>query len=314
MNPVTRLADLPEVSERIVILNCGTRWVTTLALMSAVKVARSPVLLIDCESRDGSREHFERLAKQHQLDFHWLEWPLRRHPAALDSLFESMPAETVLLVDSDLEIVDPGVIDEMRNALQSERDSYGSGFVHGPHWMGEDHGMHSHAGIYAERMWIPCVLLRTRDIKKAFGEGRSFANRRSYHDFDGHPLLSHVAAWRYRLPVARRWPVHRAQRSVALKHFPSESTAYGPSFVEYDTGADLHAWFASRGKSFAALPESQWGGLHHYHGVTRASFVSHRLSLALTLRRNKDSVYTRQRDVMTQIKDRLRTAYGVSVE
>lgn len=314
MNPIDRLDDLPEVDERIVILNCGTRWVTTLALMSALKVARSPVLLIDCESRDESREHFIRLANRYKLDFDWLDWPLRRHPAALDRLFRSIRAETVLLVDSDLEIVDSHVIDAMRDALRSRRECYGAGFAHGPHWMGEDHGMHSHAGIYAERMWIPCVLLRTRDIEDALGEGRSFADRRTFHDVNGFPLLSRMAAWRFKLPLLRRWPIHRAPRDVILDHFPSQPSAYGPSFVYYDTGADLHAWLKSREKSLAALPGDLWRGLHHYHGVTRATLVSHRLPLALTLRRDKDTVYTHQRDVTAEIKERLRTAYGVSLE
>jgi hypothetical protein len=290
-------------------LNCGTRLVTTLALLSATKVARSPVLLINCESRDGSYEHFARLATKYRLDFYWLEWPLRPHGVALDQLFREVTADTVLLVDSDLEIADESVIVAMRDAVHSSADAYGSGFVHGPYWMGEDHGMHAHAGFYAERMWIPCVLLRTSDIKQALAEGQSFSARRTYHDFANHPLLSRLAAWRFKLPMIRRWPIHRPRMSGM-----NSDSEEAPCFVEYDTGADLHNWFKSHGKSLAALPTDFWGGVKHFHGVTRATLASPLLKIALAIRRDKEHVFTQQNVIAAEIKERIRTLYGVSLD
>ena len=102
---IDKLSALPVADEYAVIINCGTKWVTTLALLSALRHAAMPVLLIDCESCDGSRAHFETLAQQNELSFHFLAWPLRPHPQALDELFANIPATKVLLVDSDVEIL-----------------------------------------------------------------------------------------------------------------------------------------------------------------------------------------------------------------
>lgn len=314
MHHITQLTELPPVAERVVIINCGTRWVTTLALMSAMKVARSPVLLIDCESRDGSQVHFSRLAKKYQLDFYWLEWPLRPHAAALDCLFKDIAAETVLLVDSDLEITDPNVIVTMREALRTQNDCYGAGFLHGPSWMGEDHGLYSRAAWYSERMWIPCVLLRTREIKAALAQGQSFAARRTYHDFPKHPTLSRIAGVRFELPFIRRWPLYRPRSNGTVQTLPIEPSEHMPSFVEYDTGADLHVWLQSEGKNFAKLPLHLWGRLNHLHGITRAALANPLFKPVLIIRGDWKNAFTQQKDVEKVIKERLRTEHDVSLE
>ena len=43
-----------------------------------------------------------------------------------------------------------------------------------------------------------------------------------------------------------------------------------PAFVEFDTGADLHAHLVDRGYSLAKLPDALFGDVQHFHGVTRA--------------------------------------------
>jgi hypothetical protein len=131
MQRISDVSKVPAIEELVVIINCGTRWVTTLALLSSLKTARSQVLLIDCESRDGSFGHFARLARKYALTFYWLDWPLRSHPAALDALFTAVKAHRVLLVDSDLEIVDPRIVESMRTALDASESAYGGGFLHG---------------------------------------------------------------------------------------------------------------------------------------------------------------------------------------
>lgn len=63
-------------STTAIVVNCGTQWPTTLALASAVTHTDWPVFVIDCESMDGSRNHFARLAARYGLRCWWLEWPL----------------------------------------------------------------------------------------------------------------------------------------------------------------------------------------------------------------------------------------------
>ena len=57
------LSELSYEAELAVIINVNTKLVTTLALLSVIKYASMPVLLIDCESNDGSLEHFISLMK-----------------------------------------------------------------------------------------------------------------------------------------------------------------------------------------------------------------------------------------------------------
>ena len=82
---IKTLAELGARDEQAVIINVGTKLVSTLALASALRFAGMPVLVIDCESDDGSFAHFSAL--QSRLNFDLLAAPLRRHSAALDWLF-----------------------------------------------------------------------------------------------------------------------------------------------------------------------------------------------------------------------------------
>src|SRR5687768_15725113 len=100
---VHSLLDLPRVENRAIIINVGTKWVTTLALLSALRYARMPVLVIDCESKDGSAEHFKALMQNHSFDL--LSAPLKPHGHTLDWLFINIQSENVLLLDSDAEIL-----------------------------------------------------------------------------------------------------------------------------------------------------------------------------------------------------------------
>ena len=100
---VSRLVDLPAQPARAIIINCSTKVVSTLALMSVLRHANMPVLLIDCASRDGSWAWFSALAKQHTFDL--LAMPLRPHGKTLDRIFCESRDENLLLVDSDLEIL-----------------------------------------------------------------------------------------------------------------------------------------------------------------------------------------------------------------
>ncbi len=306
------LRDVAFAGTRAVIINCGTKWVTTLALMSVLHRTSYPPLLINCESTDGSREHFTRLAELKGIEFDWLEWPLRPHPVALDELFDNVRADRVLLVDSDLEIVSAAVPTAMERALDSMPHAYGAGFRHGPAWIGTDRGMHANAGYYVERMWIPLVLLRTDAVRTARKQGVSFLNERPFTDIPHFPWLARLLGLRYRIRGLRRlrFPVPgRVERSdLLLARIPS---APRPSFVEFDTGAKLHLAMLGCGWTFSELPLNLWGEVNHYHGVTRAeraSFVRHALK---KLRLATTETETTQEHVMADVRRRLADVYGI---
>ena len=65
--------------------------------MSALKYANMPILLIDCESTDGSMQHFTRLMQRYPFDL--LSAPLQNHGHTLDWLFLNVPAQNILLID-----------------------------------------------------------------------------------------------------------------------------------------------------------------------------------------------------------------------
>lgn len=311
MRVVGSLSELPPTEELAVIINCGTKWVTTLALAAATAHARAPILLIDCASRDGSREHFAALARRRGIAFDWLEWPLRVHGVALDQLFAEVRAQRVLLVDSDLEILTGDVIARMRAALAATPNAYGAGFLHAAEWMGPAHALHERAGFYAERMWIPCVMLRAADMRRAREAGCSFAARSTFHDFAGFPRLSRLAAQRYKLPILRKHALWRPRPhpDAAL----GAEGQYGPAFVAFDTGADVHAWQKSAGRHLATLPGELWGDLRHYHGVTRAAAAGRLVRATLRiLQDRKGQIFTESQDVAGEVRHRLATIYGIT--
>ena len=160
---------MPAPTAEVAIINCSTKELTALALVSALRHGGLPVTVIDCESTDGSVEFFHQL--QRQLTFKLAHLPLRRHGVTLDRIFSESSCDALLLLDSDAEIIDPQLVPRMLQSLTP--GTYGSGFLHAGEWLGPEHGgdpgqrgggdpgQHGggHPGYYAERMWIPCVLL-----------------------------------------------------------------------------------------------------------------------------------------------------------
>jgi len=300
MKRIDHLADLPRVPVLAVIINCSTKWVSTLALLSTLRT-QTPVLLIDCESTDHSFEHFEDLSRRLGLDFHWLSWPLRRHGIALDALFRDVPASTVLLVDSDVELREPAVVAQMRAALDADAKAYGAGFVHRAEWMDARHGLPEHIGFYAERMWIPLVLLRTVRIQDAIARGAGFAQQRVFSEIPGRPVLSRWIGARFWVPGLRNLGVARRDQTT-------------PAFTEYDTGARIHRCLLGAGDTFATLPDEQWRTVHHYHGVTRGRMVWARRKLAQRLGLVGSANDTDQQTIDEDVKGRLRVHYGVHAD
>ena len=311
MQRIARLRDLPPAASRVVIVNCGTRVVTSLALMSAHRHAAAPIVVIDCESRDDSARYFAHLARRHSIAFDWLEWPLRPHGATLDALFREVRAETVLLMDSDLELRDRSVCDAMRTALAEDAKAYGSGFLHGPQWLGRANGLPEHVAYYAARMWIPCTLLRTEPIRAALQAGASFRSSRRYFELGRFPRASRLGYLRYRVPGLRALRVPAAVAGRA-SHAPAIDGRQ-PVAIDYDTGAALHERLLAEGFRFAALPQALWGDVAHHHGVTRAKRDKAMRRAARSLGLVATGDVSDAAVVAPTVRARLRDAYGVDV-
>lgn len=311
MREIHYFKELAPANNRCVIINCSTKWVTSLALLSALRHAKCPVLLINCESTDGSRAHFERLARSNAVEFDWLEWPLRPHPDALDRLFDEIVDERVLLCDSDLELRSSAVVPAMQSALEASSQAYGAGFLHGPEWLGEAHGSEPFTGYYAERMWIPLVLLRTSVVRAARKRGLSFSGARRSGEFSRAPAPLRWLSrrrwmrWSDGSPARRRQPIPGLPAHLALPNAPY------PRFVDFDTGALLHAELQAMGHPFAPVDPALWGEVTHYHGVTRATVATgnRKLLQAMGLLSTKNE--SSQQAISAVVMQRLRNEYRV---
>lgn len=243
---------------RAIVINVDTRPVTVLALLSLVRHCPWPVTLVECSRDPGEARYFRSLADH--LGTGFVELPLRAHGLTLDRLFRETDADNLLLVDSDAELLDGGLLPEMAREL-SDPAVYGTGFRQEGNWAVE-------AGIpyawYAERMWMPFCLLRVAPVRNALEEGVSFMHRKLFNDVAGHPLLSRLLAARRHVPGFRRLHLD------ALKPWRGVHFGERPAFVYFDTGADLHAHLVSKGYRYGALDWAwQRRAVAHHHGVTR---------------------------------------------
>src|SRR5438093_3174207 len=64
---ISDLSGLPKTAETAVIINAGTKYVTTLALLSTLRHAQVPTIVLDCASQDGSFGWFEHLLADHEF-------------------------------------------------------------------------------------------------------------------------------------------------------------------------------------------------------------------------------------------------------
>ncbi len=301
MKVLSDLDELPALERLAVIINCGTRMTTTLALASLRAATGMPILLIDCASKDDSRKHFSRLASRHDWTFYWLDWPLRKHGYALDALFAGITAKEVLLVDSDVEIRSAEVIETMQDALAADPQAYGAGFRHGPEWLGAEHGLPAQVGYYAERMWIPLALLRSEAVRKALEAGESFIQRRDFVELPRHPILSRWLALRFWLP---------GLRSIRPRNRAGHPRS--PAFIEFDTGARLHAGLLASGQRLVGLPEPLWQQVHHFHGVSRAGnrWLLRRILKKLGVRIASND--TPEANIAAEVRRRLAEVYALT--
>src|SRR5215471_9494308 len=123
--------------ELAIIINVETKYISTLALLGTLRHLKIPTMMIDCESQDGSFEWFQSL--QQKYDFQLKQAARRPHGLALDSIFQTIEADSVLLIDSDMEIVTGEMFELMRVRLQ-EKNVYGSGYFQPGNWLETHYG------------------------------------------------------------------------------------------------------------------------------------------------------------------------------
>jgi glycosyltransferase involved in cell wall biosynthesis len=252
---------MPARNAEVVIVNCSTRELTALAVASALRQGDLPVTVVDCESTDGSVDYLRAL--QRELPFALTHRPLRRHGQTLDRLFRETTRDALLLLDSDAEILDPRLVPAMRDALRP--GVYGAGFFHAGEWLAATHRGGDRKGWYAERMWIPCVMLDVAAVRAALDAGTSFRQRITGNELPQLPWLATLLRLRFRVPGLR------ALALDGLRGTRREYAGQTPHYVYHDTGADLHDDLVNRrGMAFADLGRDWWpAAVAHRHGVTR---------------------------------------------
>ena len=177
-----------------VIINVETKYVSSLALLSAVRHINLPVLLIDCESQDGSFNWFCSLQRKHP--FRLITAPRRPHGAVLDWIFQTVEADGI--------------------------------------------------------------------IRETLAAGASFMHRLVLNDFPQIPAIGRLLWHRFRIPGLRQI------RLRSLDSFRCEYEGHKPSYVFFDTGAQIHQVLTQRGFLFGDVgPEIPYWSVRHLHGVTR---------------------------------------------
>jgi hypothetical protein len=290
---VDSISTLEPASCRAIIINVSTREVSTLAVLSALRYSTLPVLLVDLESTDGSWQHFSQLmASEPRLDLH--SKPLEKHGFVLDKIFNETRDDKVLLIDSDLEILDPEIVSSMLKAI-SAPDTFGSGAIHGPAWLESENGFAEKVGFYQERMWIPFTVLKTPVIKRALREGYSFENRWIPNELCSVPGLAKLLSFRFFIPGLKKVRLGFLRNTRKTYHHEK------PNIICCDTGADLFCYLKYNcGLQFADFGiDSLLKLVHHYHGVTRRRIQRlHMQATAID-------------DVFSEVMKRLEEHYGV---
>jgi hypothetical protein len=284
------LSQLAPSPEQAVIINVGTRLPTTLALLSALRHAGMPVLMVDCESKDGSVEWFSSLMREHAFDL--LRAPLRKHGHTLDWLFAHVRCDKLLLVDSDVELLGPDILGFMRQFIDDAR-TFGAGFIDGPGFLVGERGF-LHNAYYHERPWIPLAMLKVPLVREALAQGCSLADKVVLNDVTGGLLTRVARRARQTVPALAR---------VGVRVPDLLRTAYNgfrPEIVYYDTGAEVYEHLRF-GKEylFAGLP-AHFAPRYvtHFSGVSRHVVQGGGTPIA---------------SIAAVVRERLRAGYGVEL-
>lgn len=305
--------EMPFAKERAVIINCGTRLTTTLAILSALRYLGMPVLVVDCpikrnsiggmEADTSDLQYLSRLKALYSFDL--VQLPLRAHGDTLDYLFLNLQAEYVCLIDSDLEILNSDGISFMRRYADDgkifgqKQKIFGSGFV-----QVSGKGLPPQEGwFHMERMWIPFTYLKVDLMKRMILKGKSFNITHEYNDFPANQKVGERIFHLLRR-IERKFPktVYRASSAV----FHLFRRPYGksrPSLVAYDTGSKIYESLEDDGYLF--IGTSFYVAdyyCRHFGGATRQRIYP------------GDPVAARVGDVGAYVKERLCKEYSFNYE
>ena len=257
------ISEVPFSTEKVVIINVGTRIMTTLSLMSVLKNCRIPVLLIDCPVKASDSNDFEYFRKINTTyHFDLISLPLKEHGQTLDFIFTNLKAEKLLLVDSDLEVLDSKVVDNVSELMKFEK-TFGAGFTHGPCVVNEGDWIKDTVGRYEERMWIPFCMLNVEYVKSSIQNGYSFSCKTFYNIIPHNQKISKfLFSFRKKVFI-----------STISKLFGVSFSNKIPLFVAYDTGADIYQYLKNNKYyhffGFDANSSVQNSYVIHYGGITR---------------------------------------------
>lgn len=263
------LKDIPYQRSYAVIVNVGTRLVTTLALMSAIKRSDMPVLLIDCAYKDKNDYDFFRLL-QDDYDFGLISMPLRHHGDTLDILFTQLHTDYILLVDSDLEIKSDSLVPEMMR-LMSHDKVFGAGFYQSALWLKKGINWEEpRDGYYEERMWIPLTLLKVTCVREALVANKSFGIRTMYNILPKFQNFSRRLLYSHKLSKCK-WLSQSEYHMFDI--FKKVYVGHRPLITLHDTGSDVYMYLKYEKELFFAGFDSntdiQNEYLKHYSGITR---------------------------------------------
>lgn len=254
------ISQIPYLEELAIVINVGTQYLSTLALLSIKKNTALPVLLIDCppNDTDGSFVYFKNLLNS--IDFNLLQLPLKTHGSTLDYIFKNIKSERILLLDSDAEIVSKSMIDFL--LLQSRKVGYfGAGFKHE---FRKD--IHPNAksknqdGLYCERMWLPCTILNVNHIKEAINNKISFNTDLQYSNFKS---LEVIARKYYKLK--------QMKFNFLPQLFGFKFLYFTPNWIFFDTGSRIYQYLKyEKQYDYCGITESSFPDfVNHEFGATR---------------------------------------------
>jgi hypothetical protein len=291
---VNALSDLPHRRTQAVIINVGTFAATALAILSTLRYAGMPLLVIDCPlPNNNGNPDFPRLVQLMAAnEFDLMTMPLNIHGVTLDYIFRNIKADYVLLVDSDTEILNGELFPLMEKHL-GIGNVFGYGFSHGPCWLRPGDWNENREGYLPERMWIPFTMLNAALVREALNDGKSFQAKMYYNLFSFSPRLSEF--------LIRRVPFFKTSNYSFMNWFKRDAFGKKVSLWYYDTGAEMFQHLKNNRQYCYIGLDIATGIVHdyvsHYEGITRRMLCEGDTQNSTSLDGVQDVIVKRLKDV-----------------